>query len=132
MHEFALTEDLLKLAREEAERAGLTSIDKVVVRVGSLSGVFTDSIEFAFGIMCKEHEITKNAQLVIEHVQGKAKCTSCENIFLLDGLFLYCEECKTPTLEIIEGREFMLVSLEGERETEDSGIASDEAGDTNG
>ena len=124
MHEFALTDDLLKLAREEAERAGLERLDKIVVRIGGLSGVFSDSIEFAFEFLRKESEITKDTELIIEHVDGKAKCSKCGKTFTLDRLFLYCPECETPTLEIIEGKDFLLARLEGEIR-EDEGDSND-------
>jgi len=132
MHEFALTDDLLKLARDEAERAGLARIDKIIVRIGGLSGVFPDSIEFAFEFLKRENEVTADAELVIEKIPGCAKCSNCGKVFELDRLFLFCPECEIPTLEIIDGRDFLLVSIEGEEKSEGGVKASLEAGDENG
>jgi len=132
MHEFALTEDLLKLARDEADRAGLARIDKITVRIGGLSGIFTDSIEFAFEFLKKENENTMDADLVIEKIPGRARCSDCGKIFELDRLFLFCPDCEIPTLEIIDGRDFLLVSIEGEEKPEGGLKAPLEAGDENG
>ena len=132
MHEFALTDDLLKLARDEADRAGLARIDRITVRIGGLSGIFPDSIEFAFEFLKKENALTADAELVIEKIPGRARCSNCEKIFELDRLFLFCPDCEIPTLAIIEGEDFLLVSIEGEEKSEGGVKASLEAGDENG
>jgi hydrogenase nickel incorporation protein HypA/HybF len=114
MHEFSLAEDLLNLAREEARKAGIDRLDKISVRIGSVSGVNIDSLEFAYGFLREQDEMTKNAELVVERVQGRGRCTQCGREVDIDRIFLFCPFCETPTVEIIEGREFLLVSLEGE------------------
>ena len=116
MHEFALADDLLKLARAEARKAGIVRLDKIVVRIGGLSGVSEDALEFAFGFLREEDDITKNAQLVVQRVEGRGRCKTCNKDVGLERLFLYCPDCKTPTVEITEGRDFLLMSLEGDTE----------------
>jgi hydrogenase nickel incorporation protein HypA/HybF len=92
----------------------MSRLDKIIVRVGSLSGVSVDSIEFAFGFLREEDELTKTTELVVERVEGKGKCSTCGKEVKLERLMLYCPECLTPTVEITEGRDFILVSMEGE------------------
>lgn len=114
MHEFGLAEELVKLAKNEAIKAGISRLDKVVIRIGDLSGVSIDSLEFAFGFLKEENEITKEAELVVEKIEGKGRCRECEKEITLDRLFLYCPECGKPSVEVLQGREFYLASLEGE------------------
>jgi len=122
MHEFALAEDLLKLARTEARKAGIVKLDKIIVNVGTLSGVSVDALEFAFSFLREEDELTKNTELIVERTEAKGRCTNCGREVNLDRLMLYCPECRTPTVEITEGRDFMLVRLEGQDEKpEESG-----------
>ena len=118
MHEFSLAEDLLKVAREESLKAGIVRLDKIFVRVGDLSGISVDSLEFAFGFLREEDNLTKTTDLVVERTPGKGRCTSCGRAVDLERLFLYCPHCSTPTIEIVEGRDFIVVSLEGEDETD--------------
>ncbi len=114
MHEFSLATDLLNVARDEARRHNLVSIDRIIVRVGTLSGVCIEPLEFAFGFLREEDPMTENAEMVIETIQGRGKCTSCGGDIELEHLFLYCPDCKTPTVEITAGKEFLIVSIEGE------------------
>jgi len=114
MHEFSLAEDLLKLAIDEASKAGIVQLDKITVRIGTVSGVNVDALEFAWGFLRDTEEITKNTELVVEHVQGIGRCKSCGRESELDRIFLFCPYCESPSLEIISGREFILARLEGE------------------
>lgn len=114
MHEFSLAEELLNLAREEARKAGITKLEKVVVSIGALSGVSVDALEFAFSFLREEDEISKEAELVVERVPGRGRCTKCGREVDLERIFLYCPDCETPTVEITQGRDFYLVRLEGE------------------
>ena len=83
-----------------------------------------EALEFAYGFLREENELTANSELVVEQVPGKGRCTTCGREVELDRIFLYCPECNTPTLEITQGRDFMLIRLEGEEESDQG----DEAG----
>ena len=74
-------------------------------------------LDFAFGFLREEDDITKKAELVIQRVEGKGRCKSCGKEVALERLFLYCPDCRTATIEITEGRDFMLLSMEGDTET---------------
>jgi hydrogenase nickel incorporation protein HypA/HybF len=131
MHEFSLTTDLLKVSREEARKAGIIKLDRIFLRIGNLSGVCVDAIEFAFGFLREEEEMTRDAELVIERVPGKGRCTSCGRDVELEHWFLLCPECGTATVEITQGSEFLIVSLEGRSEAEPAEKAG-EAGGSHG
>ena len=122
MHEFSLATDLLNLARREARKAGLIRIDNLFVQIGNIGGVSIDALEFAYSFLREEDEITKNAELIVERIDGVGKCRSCGGEFQLDFYYLFCPKCSTPTIDIISGREFMLVSIEGEESEEENPI----------
>jgi hydrogenase nickel incorporation protein HypA/HybF len=114
MHEFSLAQELLKTAGVESRKAGIVRLDKIWVQVGDLSGISTESLEFAFGFLREEDEITKSAELIIEKVPGRGTCRQCGQNLELDRLYLYCPICQTPTVDITEGRDFIILRLEGE------------------
>ena len=116
MHEFSLTDSLIDLACDEASKAGIARLDRIVVEIGALSGVNVDSIEFAFGILREKSPITGNAELLIEKIPGTGVCTKCGREITLEKLFLYCPDCGTPTVNITGGRDFIVKSMEGESE----------------
>jgi len=128
MHEFSLTADLLKVSREEARKAGILRLDRIFVRIGKLSGISIDAIEFAFRFLREEEEITRGAELVVERIPGKGRCTSCGRDVELEHLFLLCPDCGTATVEITQGREFLIVSLEGGSEAEPAEKAGEAGG----
>ena len=131
MHEFSLAEDLLRISREEAVNSHISRLDRIVVRIGDLSGVSIDALDFAFGFLREQDEMTRGTELVVDRVRGRGRCTSCKKEFEIDRLFLYCPECETPTIEITEGREFIIASLEGEcisEENEGSNVIGEEHG----
>ncbi len=127
MHEFSLAEELVKVSSKEAGKAGIVRLDRIFLRIGALSGISIEALEFAFSFLKEEDELTKNAELVVERVPGKGRCKTCGKEINLDRLFLYCPDCGTPTVEIVEGREFLILSLEGEDESE---AAAEEADST--
>ena len=46
MHELAITENLLKIALEHAEKAGASSVTDLHVVMGELSSIVDDSVQF--------------------------------------------------------------------------------------
>ena len=120
MHEFSLAADLLNVARDEARRHNLASIDRITVRIGGLSGVCIDPLEFAFSFLRKEDPMTEKTGMVIEQVQGRGVCSTCGEEIELEHIFLYCPKCNTPTVEITAGKEFLILSIEGQEEKAES------------
>ncbi|MCK4719485.1 hydrogenase maturation nickel metallochaperone HypA [bacterium] len=114
MHEFFLTEGLIRLATDEATKAGIVILEKITVQIGALSGVNIDSIDFAFGILSKNNELTRDTELVVEEIPGRGKCSRCGREIELERLYLICPNCNSPTVEITGGREFIIKNLVGE------------------
>ena len=48
MHELGIAVDIAEMAAEEAERVGARRVEVVHVRVGALSGVVREALEFAW------------------------------------------------------------------------------------
>jgi hydrogenase nickel incorporation protein HypA/HybF len=69
MHEVAVAEALLQRAAEAAERAGLTVVQSVGVRVGELSGVAPQALAFAFE-MLRSGPVLGQASLQIRETAG--------------------------------------------------------------
>lgn len=114
MHEFSLTEDLIRLATDEATKAGIVILEKITVQIGALSGVNIDSIDFAFGLLSENNKLTSDTELVIEEIPGRGLCSSCGKEVEPERLYLICPSCNSPAVEITGGREFILKNLVGE------------------
>jgi hydrogenase nickel incorporation protein HypA/HybF len=111
MHEIGIMEDTLKLALEYAKRENATKITRLKMRVGDMSSVIPDSLQFAFDVMIKG-TIAEGATLEIETIPVTCYCSNCQKEFTPKTLFYECPECHQLTTKILTGKELELTSLE--------------------
>lgn len=119
MHELSLMQNLFKLIDTYSREYRLKKVSRVVVRVGELVCVVPEALQFAFDASSPD-TVAAGADLIIEHVPARSRCTVCELEFA-SGLTIHiCPECGQPA-GFIEGRELYLQSLEGEQEEDGHG-----------
>lgn len=113
MHELAITENLFEIIFEQIKKHQVKKILKVKVKVGELTAVIPDCLQFCFDTL-KEGTILKEASLDIEMVPLKAKCKKCKKDFPVKEFHFICPFCKGKEIEIISGRELFIENLEVE------------------
>jgi hydrogenase nickel incorporation protein HypA/HybF len=113
MHEVAIVEDMFRIILEVAEKEKLSRIDRVHFRIGKMMQVVPDLFRFAFD-SAKEDTIARDAELEIEYVPVKMQCRRCGHEFLVENQSFYCPECESSDLDLIQGRELLIQSIEGE------------------
>lgn len=101
----------LDLALEQARQVGASRVHEIRLRIGALSGVVPDALQFAFEALTNGTE-AENAKLTIEHVPARFWCEGCQREFEAVRLFAECPECNTASGELRGGRELELASLE--------------------
>ena len=111
MHELSIMQSALDLALEQARQAGATRVHALRLRVGVLSGVVPDALEFAFEALVPG-TTAEGASLAIERVPARFWCRSCSREFQADDLFAECPGCHQASGEIRAGRELELASME--------------------
>jgi hydrogenase nickel incorporation protein HypA/HybF len=104
-------ESALSVALDQARQAGARQVHVVRLRIGALSGVAPEALEFAFAALAPG-TLAENAQLAIEHVPARFWCAACVREFAADDLFAECPGCHRPSGELRAGREMELASLE--------------------
>ncbi len=109
MHEFGLMQDAIDIA--QAHAGGADQILKLHLRVGELSGVEPDSLRFAFEVLAPQ-SCVRGAELEIEHVPVVCHCEECQSDFTPTSVFYICPTCGRLAVEIKEGREFQVTSIE--------------------
>lgn len=70
MHEYAITKELLRTAREAASENGLTEIKEIVVEVGALTTYEKEPILHYFNELKIGGDFLKNAELIIKETLG--------------------------------------------------------------
>ena len=109
MHEAAISEALLDQLASLASRTGWQRITAVNVRLGLLSGVVAEALEFAFHALAAGTPAA-GATLFIDNEPGRFSCASCGER-LLDRLDFTCPDCHGPLTLIHAGRDILLTGV---------------------
>jgi hydrogenase nickel incorporation protein HypA/HybF len=119
MHETGIAAEILAIAEHEARLRGARRIGAVRVRVGEMSGVVPEALEFAFEAL-KPGTLAWDARLEIEPVKVRARCGACRTVSEPGAdLVLWCPQCGLP-LTVEQGEELTVASIELDVEEESS------------
>jgi hydrogenase nickel incorporation protein HypA/HybF len=114
MHELSIAQTIIEVAEEKARDAGISRITAIKVRIGGLTTIVPESLDFCFGF-AKEETLASGADLLIEEVKAEGRCNACRAVFpVADGFFLVCPACGSSDTQLLKGRELDLLSIEGE------------------
>lgn len=111
MHELPVTESLLRIAIEHAERAGGRRITDLYLVLGELSSIVDDSISFYWDVI-SEDTIAQGANLHFRRVAARFQCLSCGHQYPPTEDQLACPSCSSTQIQVLEGEEFYLDSIE--------------------
>lgn len=107
MHELSVTQGIVDLVRQHAGKAKVMSVR---LRVGRLSGVIPQAVQFCFELVAKGTTL-QDAELVIDEQPGVGHCSGCDTDFTLTDLILVCP-CGSSDVDVVSGRELTVVSIE--------------------
>lgn len=111
MHEVSLMQAALDLALDHAANQGAQHLHRLKLRVGTLSGVVPEALEFAFDLVTAG-TIAAGATLELETLPALCYCSTCQVEFQPPDWIYECPRCHQFTAEVRQGRELELVSLE--------------------
>ena len=111
MHEVSIMEGTLQLAEEHARKAQGTSILSLRIKVGLLSGVVPEALEFAFEVL-RKGTMAENARLEIVRAPALFECSGCKRQWQLDAVEFVCKQCGGPLVLRGGGNELELDQLE--------------------
>ena len=112
MHEVGIMESALETVERQAREHGAQRIHRIVLRIGSLSGVDVDSLRFAFDAVASS-TLAAGAELGIEQVAARAYCKSCDADFAPGtGWIFTCPRCGNLSSDVCQGRELELARIE--------------------
>src|SRR5512140_321330 len=104
MHELSIMESALNLALGQARESRASRVHVLRLRIGALSGVVPDALQFAFEALTPGTP-AEGAQLIIENVPARFWCETCRREFEAADLFAECPGCSRPSGELRAGRE---------------------------
>ena len=104
-------ESALALVLHQARESNASHVHTIRLRIGALSGVVPEALEFAFQALAPGTAAAE-AQLVIEPVPARFWCGVCQSEFQAGELFAECPVCHTPSVDLRAGREMEVTSME--------------------
>lgn len=108
MHELSVMTQLLDTAAAAANGATICSLR---VRVGPLSGVVIEALQFAFEAL-SPGTLAAGARLDIEQTALTFHCPHCHADYATPVGFYNCPSCSSSNGELRGGNELELVSIE--------------------
>jgi hydrogenase nickel incorporation protein HypA/HybF len=111
MHELGIAQDILEIVKQAVPEDQATAVRRIRIRVGQLSGVVPDSLEFCFQAIISETPM-QQAGLAIEQAPTIFRCRKCSHQFEVGDLEFQCRACESPDLELISGKELDIIEIE--------------------
>lgn len=111
MHEYSIVQALLTQCEEHAKANEAQKITKVVVKIGVMSGVEPYLLETAFNTF-KETTVCEGSEFIMNLQPLKLKCRSCNAESEINEPAYCCSECESLDVEVVDGEDMYLMSLE--------------------
>ena len=120
MHEISIAEGIIEIIegqiksiRDKSLTSNIGRVKSIKLKIGEMSGVVPDALEFSFQIASKG-TVAEGAALNIEHVPLTALCSDCSESFHIKGYCFECSRCGGTNFKVITGRELLIEEIEVE------------------
>jgi len=110
VHELAICQSLLTQVRQIADSHNAPGVERVVVRIGPLSGVEAPLLDQAFTVARAAAGFPK-AELEVQISPIRVRCRKCGVESEAKTNALLCGACKSWQVELMSGDEMILQSL---------------------
>jgi hydrogenase nickel incorporation protein HypA/HybF len=111
MHEFSVCQSFIAQVERIALAHNAHTVDKIVVRLGPLSGVEVPLLRQAYTLACAG-TVAENAQLVTEIQPIRVACEACGAETNATVNRLLCGACGDYRTRLLSGDEMILASVE--------------------
>ena len=111
MHEMSISQNMMEIVLEHAEKNGATGVGKINLIIGELTGYVEDSVLFYFDFLSRG-TLAEGATLSFTRVPARGKCRVCGAVFDLKEFDWVCPNCQSKEVDIIAGRELFVESIE--------------------
>jgi hydrogenase nickel incorporation protein HypA/HybF len=111
MHELGIAQNILQIVQQSVPEDQSADVRMIRIRVGQLSGVVPDSLDFCFSAMVNDTNLQR-AKLEIEQIPITSECRECRHRFQMSEMDFSCPACNSSNLELISGRELEIIEIE--------------------
>ncbi len=111
MHELSIARAIVGQVEESARQHGVTTVRRVTLRVGRLSGVVAGALQFGFDVVTPG-TVCDGAELVVESDPVVVWCPIGEHSLELDSMVFRCVEHDCPTPDVLSGKDLLVVGYD--------------------
>jgi hydrogenase nickel incorporation protein HypA/HybF len=116
MHELSIVSSIVDTVTESLKPYPGAQVKEVRLRLGALSSVVEDSLQFCYGIATEDTPLAGSA-LVVKTLPVVVHCAQCEQDVELEGIQSFrCPRCGEPSYDLRQGRELEIDSIEIEED----------------
>ncbi|WP_102142511.1 hydrogenase maturation nickel metallochaperone HypA [Mycobacterium hubeiense] len=108
MHELSICSSMIGIVRKHAAGREVRTVN---IRIGAMRQIVPDTLAYCWSLVTESSELA-GTELQVERIPAKIRCTGCGREQVLDALAMACESCPGCTVDLIEGDEFLITSLE--------------------
>jgi hydrogenase nickel incorporation protein HypA/HybF len=113
MHELSIAKELSDIVTGVAEKENLKSVTRISVCFGKMIQIVPEIFRFAMEETIKG-TTSEGAEIDIEVLPVILRCKSCNSEFLMDNNMFVCVKCNSYEIDIKQGKEIYVKSIEGE------------------
>ena len=111
MHELGIAQDIVDIAKQYLPEKMEGTVKSVRIRVGRLSGVVPESLDFCFEAIIEDTPLA-GAKLNIETTPVRFLCNACLREFAIEGGDFLCPACGGNDTKLLSGMELQVVEIE--------------------
>lgn len=111
MHEMSIIAGVFDTVEPAARDAGADRVLKISLRIGDMTEVVDEALEFAFEVL-SEGTIFEGCELVVDKVHPRSLCFECGEEFDHDRFHRSCPQCGSYQTSLLCGKEMEIESIE--------------------
>ncbi len=104
MHELSIAEAIINSTLDELSKHGGGKVEEVGLRIGALSGVMPDALEFAYEIAVRDTALD-GSRISMELVPAAGICSDCGEICRFEMTPFICPACGSFQIDLKGGYE---------------------------
>jgi len=113
MHEASIAQNVIDSVLGLMEEGAVQGkVARIFLKVGKLTAVVPDNLQFMFGVLTEEGPLA-GVTLEIEEVKIRARCVACDATFeMQEEIRLICPDCGSTDTRFETGRELLIDAVE--------------------
>ncbi|UNB49919.1 hydrogenase maturation nickel metallochaperone HypA [Mycolicibacterium sp. YH-1] len=108
MHELSICNSMVGIVQQYAEGRTVRAVN---VRIGAMRQIVPETLIYCWSLVTETSELM-GAELLVERIPARIRCSACGQEQVLDKPVLKCDSCPDGRMDLVEGDEFLITSLE--------------------